>query len=99
MLSTVRGAIEMPSATTVPATAAKSEIRPPTPRPWVDGRRIRKSQQISRLNAVLSSWWPKWSDWLERQAGRKIAAPRSLGNRKYRRIEPAPGHYVMTKTD
>jgi polyhydroxyalkanoate synthase len=48
---------------------------------------------------VPGSWWPKWSDWLKRQGGREVPARTVLGNHKYRRIEPAPGRYVMTKAD
>jgi polyhydroxyalkanoate synthase len=44
------------------------------------------------------SWWPDWADWLKRNAGRQIAAPRSYGKApKYRVIEPAPGRYVKAK--
>ncbi|MGE5526299.1 MAG: PHA/PHB synthase family protein [Rhodospirillaceae bacterium] len=39
------------------------------------------------------SWWPHWSRWLARQAGKRIAA-RAPGNPKYPEIEPAPGRYV-----
>ena len=43
------------------------------------------------------SWWTDWSDWLEGHAGKKIAAPKSPGNRKHPVIEPAPGRYVKAK--
>ena len=54
---------------------------------------------LATASSVPGSWWPKWSDWLQRHAGREVPARTALGNRKYRRIEPAPGRYVMTKVD
>jgi polyhydroxyalkanoate synthase subunit PhaC len=47
--------------------------------------------------SVPGSWWPAWSEWLTHQAGEQTAAPAAPGNRKYKRIEPAPGRYVMAK--
>lgn len=43
------------------------------------------------------SWWPDWSDWLQANAGKQIAAPKTYGNRNYKVIEPAPGRYVKAK--
>jgi len=43
------------------------------------------------------SWWPDWSAWLASHAGKRIAAPKTPGNRKYKAIEPAPGRYVKQK--
>jgi polyhydroxyalkanoate synthase len=54
---------------------------------------------LATAQEVPGSWWPKWAAWLEQQAGDEVPAPRTLGNRKYRRIEPAPGRYVMAKAD
>jgi polyhydroxyalkanoate synthase len=67
---------------------------------WVDGTAGPDAERwLATARSVPGSWWPKWSNWLERQAGREVPARRGLGNRKYRRIEPAPGRYVMTKAD
>ena len=67
---------------------------------WVDGTAGPDAERwLATASNVPGSWWPKWSDWLERQAGREVPARSALGNRKYRRIEPAPGRYVMTKAD
>ena len=67
---------------------------------WVDGTAGPDAERwLATASSVPGSWWPKWSDWLERQAGREVPARSALGNRKYRRIEPAPGRYVMTKAD
>ena len=43
------------------------------------------------------SWWPDWAAWLQRHAGKQIAAPKSYGSRKCKAIEPAPGRYVKAK--
>ena len=43
------------------------------------------------------SWWPDWSDWLQRHAGKLVAAPKAPGNRQFKAIEPAPGRYVKVK--
>jgi polyhydroxyalkanoate synthase subunit PhaC len=66
---------------------------------WVNGTGPDPEDWLATANNVAGSWWPQWSRWLERQAGGMIPAPRAMGNRKYRRIEPAPGRYVMTKAD
>jgi polyhydroxyalkanoate synthase len=65
---------------------------------WVDGTAGPDPEDwLATATNVAGSWWPQWSRWLARQAGGMIPAPRVMGNRKYRRIEPAPGRYVMTK--
>jgi polyhydroxyalkanoate synthase len=43
---------------------------------------------------VPGSWWPEWGRWLARQAGERVPARTTVGNRKYRPIEAAPGRYV-----
>ena len=43
------------------------------------------------------SWWPDWAAWLEKQAGKQIAAPKKYGKGKYKVIEAAPGRYVKQK--
>ncbi len=43
------------------------------------------------------SWWTDWSAWLRGHGGKLVAAPRSLGTRQLKPIEPAPGRYVKAK--
>ncbi|MES2879460.1 MAG: class I poly(R)-hydroxyalkanoic acid synthase [Pseudomonadota bacterium] len=43
------------------------------------------------------SWWTDWSEWLGKQAGKQIAAPKTYGKGKYKAIEAAPGRYVQAK--
>ncbi len=43
------------------------------------------------------SWWPEWATWLASHAGKRVAAPKAYGNRKYKPIEAAPGRYVKAK--
>ena len=43
------------------------------------------------------SWWPDWAAWLEKQAGKQIAAPKKYGKGKHKVIEAAPGRYVKQK--
>ena len=67
---------------------------------WVGGDAVPDAEQWQEhARSVPGSWWPQWSAWLERHAGREIPAPTALGNQHYRSIEPAPGRYVMTKAD
>ncbi len=58
----------------------------PTHEKWLDG-----------ATEHPGSWWSDWSAWLKRHAGKKIAAPKTYGSRKYKAIEPAPGRYVKVK--
>ena len=62
---------------------------------WVDGK-LRKDPDrwLAAAESRNGSWWPHWSAWLGGHAGQRISARASLGNAKYREIEPAPGRYV-----
>ncbi|WP_290678174.1 class I poly(R)-hydroxyalkanoic acid synthase [Aquabacterium sp.] len=43
------------------------------------------------------SWWPVWAEWLGKQAGAKVPAPKQPGNKRHQPIEAAPGRYVLRK--
>lgn len=43
------------------------------------------------------SWWPAWTDWLKPLSGKLVAAPKTLGDRQHKPIEPAPGRYVKAR--
>jgi polyhydroxyalkanoate synthase len=52
---------------------------------------------LQTAREVPGSWWPEWSNWLREQAGAEVPAPKTVGSRKYPRIEAAPGRYVKEK--
>ena len=69
------------------APAARANAEPPaSAQQWLDA-----------AQEVPGSWWPDWAAWLQSHAGKRIAAPRTPGNRTYKPIEPAPGRYVKAK--
>ena len=39
------------------------------------------------------SWWPAWTDWLDRLSGERTKPPRT-GSKRYPALSDAPGHYV-----
>ncbi len=43
------------------------------------------------------SWWPAWSAWLAAHKGGERKARKTLGNKRHKAIEPAPGRYVKEK--
>jgi polyhydroxyalkanoate synthase subunit PhaC len=40
------------------------------------------------------SWWRPWAEWLIARSGSEHPARKTLGNRQYRPLTPAPGTYV-----
>ena len=75
-------------------------INPPAKRKrnhWVGDLEDAAERWLDQAQDIPGSWWPAWAEWLERHAGRKVAAPQSAGSRKYKPIEPAPGRYVKAK--
>lgn len=41
------------------------------------------------------SWWPFWVEWLAARSGPRKLAPKTLGSRKYKPMEAAPGLYAF----
>lgn len=68
--------------------ATDADELPSDPQVWLAG----SSHQAG-------SWWPDWLAWLADRSGQLRRARRTLGNRKYPVVEPAPGRYVTMKAD
>ena len=63
---------------------------------WVEGKAAGDAQAwFDSARSAPGSWWPHWNEWLVKHAGKRVAAPAKLGNKKYPSIEPAPGRYVL----
>lgn len=43
---------------------------------------------------TIGTWWKTWAEWLAARAGAKKAAPKKLGNAKFKPLDKAPGTYV-----
>jgi polyhydroxyalkanoate synthase subunit PhaC len=68
-------------------SAKTSKRYPKDPQRWFDS-----------ATEVPGSWWHDWTHWLAPQAGAPVSVvKKSLGNRRYKPIEPAPGRYVKQK--
>ena len=65
---------------------------------WVDGDLKGDAEQWAASSTEKpGSWWSDWSAWLADFKGGEKAAPKSLGNKEFSPIEPAPGRYVRQK--
>jgi polyhydroxyalkanoate synthase len=62
-----------------------------------DGMAADPEQWLAGAEETKGSWWSNWNAWLERFSGGERAAPKKLGNAKFRPIEPAPGRYVKVR--
>lgn len=45
------------------------------------------------------TWWLDWAPWLTERSGALVPPPTVLGNDNWKSIEPAPGKYVLTKSE
>ena len=43
------------------------------------------------------TWWGHWAEWVHARSGAQRPAPKVLGSRAHRPMEPAPGRYVRQK--
>ena len=50
---------------------------------------------LAGVEEVKGSWWPLWTEWLQKRSGEKTAAPASLGSAAFPAMEAAPGLYVV----
>ncbi len=65
---------------------------------WSNDQLVDDAQEwLTAATENPGSWWPEWSTFLAKHAGKQINAPRKYGNAKHKAIEPAPGRYVKVK--
>ena len=51
---------------------------------------------LANHDAQQGSWWPYWSQWLDRQMSKQITPPKTGAARKgYKVLADAPGEYVL----
>ena len=60
-------------------------------------RLVDADEWLAAAKETPGSWWSNWNTWLESFAGGERAAPKKLGNAKFKPIEPAPGRYVKVR--
>lgn len=53
---------------------------------------------LAETKEEAGSWWPHWSAWQAKRAGKKIPA-RKVGSAKFKPIEKAPGRYAKVRGD
>jgi polyhydroxyalkanoate synthase len=46
---------------------------------------------------LRGTWWSDWLEWLGERSGDEKPAPRKLGARGYKQLDPAPGKYVLAE--
>jgi len=65
---------------------------------WRSDRLPAKAEAwLAGAEETRGSWWPDWNAWLEGFSGGERAAPKKLGNAKFKAIESAPGRYVKVR--
>jgi len=67
---------------------------------WVN-RELPEDPQswLAGAQRTTGSWWTHWMEWLRPRCGALKSAPTQLGNANRMPIEPAPGRYVLERTD
>jgi polyhydroxyalkanoate synthase len=64
-----------------------AEEHPPSADEWLAGASVHQG-----------TWWDDWDAWLADRSGLLKRAPRTLGNRRYKVLGPAPGEYVLERS-
>ncbi|MEK7438445.1 MAG: class I poly(R)-hydroxyalkanoic acid synthase [Pseudomonadota bacterium] len=52
---------------------------------------------LANATEMRGSWWTNWDAWMQGFSGGERAAPKKMGNAKFKPIEPAPGRYVKVR--
>ncbi len=54
---------------------------------------------VKGADELPGSWWTDWMEWLAKNGGKKVPAPKTYGKARtaYKALEPAPGSYVKQK--
>ena len=67
---------------------------------WVNSELPEDPQSwLTSAQRTTGSWWTHWMRWLRPKCGRLKNASTQLGNANRMPIEPAPGRYVLERTD
>ena len=61
-----------------------NDAQPPTADAWLEN-----------ATEHHESWWLRWRTWIKRRSGKLQKAKGTLGNRKHRPLDDAPGTYVF----
>ena len=67
---------------------------------WIaDGDALPSDPQtwLASTHENAGSWWTPWMNWLQPQAGKRLRARKTLGNKRFAPLEPAPGRYVRER--
>ena len=67
---------------------------------WINQKPADSAEEwMTHATEMPGSWWPQWSAFLGKHAGKQIKPPRRYGDATYPPIEPAPGRYVKVKAE
>lgn len=75
-------------------------VNPPSPKSWLEvcepdtPNPVDPAEWRAKSTKEQGSWWDDWIQWSTTRAGKLVAAPKKVGNRKYLPMGDAPGTYV-----